>query len=203
MSLLKSRKIVKFQQPAGFGIMASLFDLEAKKNEMAEKLKDAMKSPSDDIPPKVGSSFRNDSRKNWLARSKEEGEEMKAKQEEEEAAKKAEEEAIKAENEREALSQGANIADAERGGKARRAAKRDAKNAAKEEKAAMKAQCAGLKGSAKRQCNKAAKQNFRGDKKNIRKANRAKKKENFGKTKVGKFLGVGKCTKRKKRKGKC
>ncbi len=203
MSLLKSRKIIKFQQPADFGVMADLLNMEKMKTELQEKLKEASKTPSDDIPPKVGSAFRNDSRKNWLARSKEEGEEMKAKQEEEAAAKKAEEEAIKAEEEREALSQGANIADAERGGKARRAAKRDAKNAAKDEKAAMKAQCQGLKGREKRQCNKGARQNFRGDKKSIRKANRAKKKENFGKTKVGKFLGVGKCTKRKKRKGKC
>ena len=197
MSLLKSRKIIKFQQPADFGVMADLMNMEKMKTELQEKLKEASKAPSDDIPPKVGSAFRNDSRKNWLARSKEIAEEKAKEAEEEAAAKKAEEEAIKAEEEREALSQGANISGSE-GRRGRKDAKKDAKDAAKEEKAAMKAQCQGLRGREKRQCNKAARQNFRGDKKSIRKENRAKRRSNT-KKKIKKIF----CTKKRRRKGKC
>ena len=164
---------------------------------MADAAKDS--GPEDIIPKKIGSSSRRSARSDFFTRSAEKQEEKDAQEEAERLAKEKEEAAIAAEAEREALSQGANIADAERGGKARRLAKRAAKGAAKEEKAAMKAQCKGLKGKAKRQCKKAANQNFRADKQAIRQANRAKKKENFNKTNVGKLL----CTKRRRRKGKC
>ena len=162
-------------------------------------------SIKDIVPKKVGSEGRRSSLNDFWAKSKsmkEDADEEAAEQAEKDAAEEA---AAKAEEEREALSQGANIADSE-GRRGRKDAKKDAKNAAKEEKAAMKAECKGLKGKPKRQCNKAARKNFRGDKKNIRQNNRAKKRDNFSKTKLGKFLGVKskkKCTKRRKRKGKC
>jgi hypothetical protein len=91
MSLLKSRTTKKFSQPAGFGIMGDLLDKEKVKADLEKKLKEASKRPSDDIPPKVGSAARNDSRQNWLQRSKEEGEELQEKkdQEEQEAAEAA------------------------------------------------------------------------------------------------------------------
>ena len=84
MSLLKSRTTKKYSQPAGFGVMADLLEKQKAKADLEKKLKEVSKRPSDDIPPKVGSATRNDSRQNWLQRSKEEGEELQEKKDQEE-----------------------------------------------------------------------------------------------------------------------
>jgi len=84
MSLLKSRKTRKYSQPAAFGLMDKLLEKQKNKIEEMKEIAKSKRLPSDDIPPKVGSAARNDSRQNWLKRSKEEGEELKEKKEQEE-----------------------------------------------------------------------------------------------------------------------
>ena len=152
----------------------------------------------DVVDEKQGSSARRTERQNWKARAKQEGERLKEEAEAAAAAKKAEEDAIKAEEEREALSQGENIAgsyeleyDEDMSGKERRqesrenkkqirgakkAAKGEAKSEFKGKKQAIKD--SGLKGKAKRQAKKGARQEKRADKKSIKKNKKAAKKAN-------------------------
>mgnify|MGYP005726689119 FL=1 len=167
----------------------------------------AKKSTSikDIVPKKVGSEGRRSGLDEYWQKTQDLANEAKEAEERYQEEQARIDEANAAEEAREALSQGENIADSE-GRRGRKDAKKDAKKAAKDEKRAKIAECKGLSGSAKRQCKKGARKDFRGDKKKIRQANRAKKRENFSKTKLGKLLGVKskkRCTKRRKRKGKC